>query len=266
MITWILAIFLLIWIFVQRLLKKKKIVGVPLGLPEGTVRACIALLIVTFPLNQLIMSQLNASLFPITIQEWFVNTLFVVVAFYFEARAYEKSIRQLLKEVKDPARYKKSKDEMPLYWPRFTVRITIFTFLILTAVLVGAGIFSETLDFSSTSSILTELIFIVFFFIIGLLIRRLHQRQLKRKIRRRLGKHDGSHEELIEVLEEKERKSGRITETFLAFIMLGILLSVLIFYTIDWNYDLFLIPLINIQVSVRMGMVLLLNVYFGYRQ
>ena len=266
MITWILAGFLFLWIIAERLLKKKKIVGVPLGLPEGTVRACIALLIVTFPLNQLIMNQLFGSTFPITIQEWFVNTLFVVVAFYFEARAYEKSIRQLLKEVKDPAKYKKTRNEMPLYWPRFTVRITIFSFLILTTVLVSAGIFSGTLDFSSTSSVLIELIFIVFFFIIGLVIRRLHQSQLKRKIRRRLGKHEGTHDELIEVLEEKERKNGRVIETFLAFIMLSVLLAVLIFYSLNWNYNLFNIPFINVQVSVRMGMILLLNLYFGYRQ
>ena len=266
MITWILSGFLFLWIFAERVLKKKKIIGVPLGLPEGTVRACIALLIVTFPLNQLIMNQLFGLIFPITIHEWFVNTLFVVVAFYFEARAYEKSIRQLLKEVKDPAKYKKTRNEMPLYWPRFTVRITIFSLLILTTVLVSAGVFSGTLDFSSTSSVLIELIFIVFFFIIGLLIRRFHQSQLKRKIRRRLGKHEGSHDELIEVLEEKERKNGRITETFLAFIMLTVLLSVLLFYTLDWDYNLFFIPFINIQVSVRMGMILLLNLYFGYRQ
>ena len=100
MITWILAGFLILWMFSERLWKKKKIVGVLLGLPEGTVRACIALLIVTFPLNQLIMYQIFQPLFPITLQDWFMNTLFVVVAFYFEARAYEKSIRQLLKRNK----------------------------------------------------------------------------------------------------------------------------------------------------------------------
>jgi len=266
MITWILAIFLLLWLFAERVFKKKKIIGVPLGLPEGSIRACIALLIVTFPLNQLIMYEIFTPLFPITIQEWFVNTLFVVVAFYFEARAYEKTIRQLLKEVKDPAKYKKTRTELPLYWPRFTVRITLFFFLILTVVLVSASMFSGTLEFTSTSSVLIELIFIVFFFMVGLLIRRMHQGQMKRKIRTRLAKHEGSHEELVEVLEEKERKNGRITEAILAIIMVGILISILIFYTIDWNYNLFFIPLINIQVSVRMGMVLLLNLYFGYRQ
>jgi len=266
MITWILAIFLLLWLVAERVFKKKKIIGVPLGLPEGSIRACIALLVVTFPLNQLIMYEIFNPLFPITIQEWFVNTLFVVVAFYFEARAYEKTIRQLLKEVKDPAKYKKTRTELPLYWPRFTVRISLFLFLILTVILVGAGMFSGTLEFVSTSSVLIELIFIVFFFIVGLLIRRMQQGQMKRKIRKRLAKHEGSHEELVEVLEKKERKNGRITEAILAIIMVGVLVMVLIFYTIDWNYNLFFIPLINVQVSLRMGMVLLLNLYFGYRQ
>ena len=133
MITWILAVFLFLWILAERLIKKKKIIGVPLGLPEGTVRASIALLIVTFPLNQFIMNFLFGN--PLEIQKWFINTLFVVVAFYFEARAFEKSIPQLLKEVKDPAKYKKTRSELPMYWPRFTVRITLFTLLILTVVL-----------------------------------------------------------------------------------------------------------------------------------
>ena len=48
--------------------------------------------------------------------------------------------------------------------------------------------------------------------------------------------------------------------------MLGMLLTVLIFYTIDWNLLLFTIPLIAVNVNVRMGMMLLLNLYFGYRQ
>ncbi|MBN2157213.1 MAG: hypothetical protein JW776_14305 [Candidatus Lokiarchaeota archaeon] len=265
MITWLLAVFLLLWIFEERLLKKKNVVGVPLGLPEGTVRACIALLIVTFPLNQLILYELFPSLFPITIQQWYISTLFVVVAFYFEARAFEKSIPQLLKEIKDPAKYVQTRNELPLYFPRFTVRIILFSLLILTVVLTGLGVFSETLEFSSTNTI-TELIFIVFFFIIGLIFRRIHQKQLKRKIQTRLREHEGTHEELIEILEEQERKIGRVTEGFLAILMLSVLIIVLIFYTINWNRDLFFIPLVNVQVSLRMGMILLFNLYFGYRQ
>lgn len=263
MITWILAVFLFLWILAERLIKKKKVIGVPLGLPAGTVRACIALLIVTFPLNQLIMNELIGT--PIGIQEWFVNTLFVVVAFYFEARAFEKSIPQLLKEVKDPAKYKKTRSELPLYWPRFTVRTILFLFLVLTAVLTGLGVFSVELDFTSTNTI-TELIFIVVFFAIGLIIRRLHQKSLKNKIRRRLKTHDGSQEELIEILEEKERKNGRISEGLLAFIMLGVLITVLMFFTIGFDYGSLPIPLLGVTVSLRVGMVLLLNLYFGYRQ
>jgi len=266
MITWILCAFLLLWIFSERLIRKKKIIGVPLGLPEGTIRACIALLIVTFPLNQLIMYQLFQPFFLITIEQWFLNTLLVVVAFYFEARAFEKNIPQLLKEIKDPAKYKKTRNEMPLYMPRFTVRITLFSLLVLTSVLLGFKVFDGTISLATSSTFLTELIFIVFFFMIGLIIRRIHQNQLKNKIRRRIRKHEGTQEELLEIIEEKERKTGRVTETILAFLMLGVILTVLIFYTIDWDYILFPIPFLGINVSVRMGMILLINLYFGYRQ
>ncbi len=267
MITWILAIFLFLWIMTERLIRKKKIVGVPLGLPEGTVRACIALLIVSFPLNQFIMNSLIGS--PLEIQKWFMNTLFVVVAFYFEARAFELPISKLLKEVKDPAKYKKTRNDLPVYWPRFTVRITLFTLMILTVVLLTTGVFTEPSTLVPQIPItdtITELIFIVFFFMVGLIVRRIHQKILKRKIRRQLKTHVGSQEELIEILEVKERRNGRITEGILAFVMLVILIVVLIFYTLPWNLDLFVIPIIDLTVSVRMGMILLLSLYFGYRQ
>ncbi|TFG21291.1 MAG: hypothetical protein EU530_00655 [Promethearchaeota archaeon] len=267
MITWILAIFLFLWILAERIIKKKKIVGVPLGLPEGTVRACIALLIVSFPLNQFIMNSLISS--PLSIQKWFMNTLFVVVAFYFEARAFEKTIPQLLKEIKDPAKYKKTRNELPVYWPRFTVRIILFTLLILTVVLLTTGVFTEPTSLVPQIPItdtITELIFIVFFFMVGLIIRRIHQKSLTRKIRRQLKTHDGTQEELIEILEKKERRNGRITEGILAFVMLITLIIVLIFYTLPWNLDLFIIPIIDLTVSIRMGMILLLSLYFGYRQ
>jgi hypothetical protein len=202
----------------------------------------------------------------VAIQQWFINTLFVTVAFYFEARAFEKPIAKLLKEVEDPAKYKQTRNDMPLYWPRFTVRITLFSLLILTTVLANANVFTGDLEFESITTTITELIFIVLFFIIGLIIRRIHQRQLKRKIRRRLKSHEGTREELIEILEEKERKSGRITEGLLAFLMLGVLLTVLVFYTTGFTGPSLAIGFLGVSLNIRVGLVLLLNLYFGYRQ
>ncbi|MHA1497440.1 MAG: hypothetical protein ACTSRT_07805 [Promethearchaeota archaeon] len=78
MITWILGILILIWCIVKRVREGGKIEGYPLGMPRGTVRALITLMVVAFPFNYLLIS----STIPVEIS----NALFILVAFYFEAR------------------------------------------------------------------------------------------------------------------------------------------------------------------------------------
>ncbi|MBY8989230.1 MAG: hypothetical protein KGD58_00620 [Candidatus Lokiarchaeota archaeon] len=49
MITWILLLILSIWILANRFSQNGKVAGYPLGMPRGTVRALITIMIVAFP-------------------------------------------------------------------------------------------------------------------------------------------------------------------------------------------------------------------------
>ena len=88
MITWILGGILFIWIIANRFSQYGKIEGEPLGMPRGTVRALITLMIVSFPIGYLLTGE--------TIPSLIINTIFIVVAFYFEAR---RSDHERLKQI-----------------------------------------------------------------------------------------------------------------------------------------------------------------------
>ncbi|MBY8986088.1 MAG: hypothetical protein KGD65_13515 [Candidatus Lokiarchaeota archaeon] len=93
MITWILSIFLLIWILANRFSQDGKIDEEPLGMPRGTVRAFITLMIVSFPFGYLLAGK--------TIPPLIANAIFIVVAFYFEARrSGHERLKQIVDEVK----------------------------------------------------------------------------------------------------------------------------------------------------------------------
>ena len=81
MITWILGIALIIFVLIKRFGKDGRVEGYPLGMPRGTVRAIITLMVVSFPFTYIIAnSQIPSEI---------VNTIFILVAFYFEARKGE---------------------------------------------------------------------------------------------------------------------------------------------------------------------------------
>ena len=95
MITWILSGILLIWILANRFSQDGKIDGESLGIPRGTVRAFITLMIASFPFGYLIR---GASIPPLI-----VNAIFIVVAFYFEARrSGQEKLRKIVDEIKSP--------------------------------------------------------------------------------------------------------------------------------------------------------------------
>ena len=92
MITWIIGFILVIWLIIKRYGKDGKIEGLPLGMPRGTVRAFITLLVITFPLIYI----MNGEQIPRLI----VNAIFVLVAFYFQSRKEKtEKIKHIIKEI-----------------------------------------------------------------------------------------------------------------------------------------------------------------------
>ena len=97
MITWILGILILIWCIIKRAREGGKVEGYPFGMPRGTVRALITLMVVAFPFNYILLS----TIIPVEIS----NALFILAAFYFEARKGGPDRLNLIKEVKNPEKY-----------------------------------------------------------------------------------------------------------------------------------------------------------------
>jgi len=65
-------------VLVKRFREDGRVSGYPLGMPRGTVRAYIAIIVVAFPFNYLIVNQ--------EIPRVVTSAIFILVAFYFETR------------------------------------------------------------------------------------------------------------------------------------------------------------------------------------
>ena len=94
MITWIIGSFILVYVLYKRFSKDGRIEGYPLGMPRGTVRAIITLMIVLFPFTYIIWDT--------EIKSEIVYTVFILVAFYFEARKGEDNRLKIIAEIKNP--------------------------------------------------------------------------------------------------------------------------------------------------------------------
>ena len=95
MIPWIILLGLLIWVIFRRTRLDGKIEGQPLGMPRGTVRAIITITIVSIPLHFILLG--------LTIPGIIVSALFIVVAFYFEARKpSEDRMKRIIREIRKP--------------------------------------------------------------------------------------------------------------------------------------------------------------------
>jgi hypothetical protein len=100
MITWILGTILIIFCLVKRFSKDGRVEGYPLGMPRGTVRAIITIMVVAFPFSYI--SPLNFLMGETQIPSEIINSIFILVAFYFEARKSEDDRLKLIREIQKP--------------------------------------------------------------------------------------------------------------------------------------------------------------------
>ena len=102
MISWILGLIIAIWCLIKRFKKDGRVSGYPLGMPRGTVRAYIAIIVVAFPFNYLIVNQ--------EIPRVVTSAIFILVAFYFETRKTKREkLSILIHEVKHPEKAEEEK-------------------------------------------------------------------------------------------------------------------------------------------------------------
>lgn len=156
MINLILGIMLAVWCFIKRVSYGGKVEGKPLGLPRGSIKAYITLLIITFPFHYIVIGGEVPGLV--------INAIFVLVLFYFETRKAGKPVvklHQIIQVIKDEwFGHKRKQEKNPLYLPKYSVRISIIVALVVIFLIIPIGTYE-------TTTTLLDLIIIIGLFIIG---------------------------------------------------------------------------------------------------
>ncbi len=259
MITWILAGLLSIWLIVKRFGKDGMIHGEPLGMPRGTVRAFVTLLIITFPFQYLLA---NGNIPPLII-----NVIFVLVAFYFQARKGGKeTIEEVIKEIKEERteEIEEEEEKYPLYLPRYTVRISLVIILILIVLINTLWV---SVPFEATNTLL-ELLLIVIVFFIGVFFRNISIKRVKKGIKKKIEKVDEQAglttiEILEEVLKEEKTMKHMIGRNIISIIAIISMLVSLLLYTFTIDYSIQILPIYTF--SVKETLLLVIQFYYGFR-
>ena len=257
MITWILGTILIIWCVIRRFIKNGRVEEYPLGMPRGTVRAIITLMVVSFPFTYL----LNGT----EIEVQIINAIFILAAFYFEARKSENEEIEMAKEIKNPEKYKqlKAKEKYPLYLPKYSVRIMLLIILLIIFLInMSFGV-----SFQIINTIFNILIIVVLYFI-GTLFQSLASYRNKKKIMKKIHSLENyqnkSEYELYEVISNFEPSPWkRRWRSIYSLFTFGAVVTSLILFEMDIDY---LIPTFFWPgISLRSSLLLIINVYYGFR-
>ncbi|MFX1488684.1 MAG: hypothetical protein ACFFBI_06015 [Promethearchaeota archaeon] len=258
MITWILGGILLVLILAKRFSKDGKIEGEPFGMPRGTVRALITIMIVAFPFGYLFTEK--------PIPGLIVNVIFIVVAFYFEARRGEQEkLIQIVKELKGSDLKLDDADDqrMPLYLPKYTVRSLLIVLIVIFITLNWLG---PKVPFEQTNT-LVDLLIIIGFFIIGVIFRAIKKVREKKDIKIQLKTMDASLSDAEIIKNLMSRKTSwyhRIGKSIVSIFMLIAVITALISYTISFDY--LIIRIQTYDLTLVTLLLLLVNAYFGFRE
>jgi len=258
MITWILGGILIIWVLIRRFSKDGKVEGYPFSMPRGTIRAIITVMVIAFPFNYLLTNQ--------EIPGIITSSIFILLAFYFEARKGEKEQIDMIKEIKDPIKFaeEKKKQKKPLYLPKYSVRISLV--LILTIIIV-TNYFGPNVPFETTNTFLDILIIVLFYFtgvFFGSIIKNYQKKKLKKVIETIPDYETKSKYEILDIL--MERKAGiwkRAWRNLISLLTFVAVTLALIAFTINWDFT---IPFFSFfDLSLRETLLLIINVYYGFR-
>ena len=260
MITWILGIALIIFVLIKRFGKDGRIEGYPLGMPRGTVRAIITLMIVSFPFNYI--PPLNFLSGETQIPSEIINTIFILVAFYFEARKGEDNRLKLIEEIKDTREISEEKRKItkPLYLPKYTVRIFLMLLLIVFYLI---DIFVHHISLELTNTLIDILVIAILYFIgtfFRALVQKINKKKLKEQVEKIPNYQELSKYDILEKLDEQKR--GGITnvgKSLFSIIVFIAVTAALFLFTAEIDF------LLIFSVSLRRALLLLINLYYGFR-
>jgi hypothetical protein len=253
MLAWIFAIGLIIWLLYNRFRKNAFIFRQPLGMPEGTVRAYLAIIFVSFPFTFVWQG--------LSVPEVISNMLFLVTAFYFERRSSKYSAKTIVKELENPQQQRTRKRYgLPMYWPKFSVR----TLLILLILVLFFSSPPSILPSISNHDTFANLLITMVSFILGLTAGWIGKRVLSLRVQR-LAKRKGiSLIEAAEALDPSLKRNALILENILSIIVITSVLSSLFMFTFNLEP---VLPLFGFaSISIRDVLLQSINIYYGFRQ
>lgn len=257
MISWILFAIFCTWVLINRFSEGGKIEDEPLGMPRGTVRALMTILLVAFPFGYIISGE--------EIPGLIINIIFVVVAFYFEARrsGHEK-LKEIVDEIKttDILVEDVRKPKKPLYLPKYSVRFLLVVMLVITQIMI---FLQPSVTFQITNT-LADLLLIIILFIIGASFRSILKAREKKTLKEKIANMDASLSD-VQVIEKLMLEEAswwkRTGKNILSLIMLIVVIIALLCYTFNWDYILFSSP--SYTLTFVGFFLLLVNAYYGFR-
>ncbi len=255
MISWILFIILITWCLYKRFSKDIKVEGQPLGMPRGTIRALITIMIVAFPFNYIFFGEQIPGLI--------TNAIFILIAFYFQSRKSRKDrLKQIIKEIKNPEKAQE-KEIQPLYLPKFSVR---FVLLILIALIVIGTIINPDVTFETTNT-MADLLVIISLFFIGAFLKGFGSAKEKKRVHQQIMNIDHQNLSKYEIIEKVMDQTPswwkQKGKNLLSLIILCAVIVALACYTINVDYIILSLPFY--VISLRGSLLLLINVYYGFR-
>jgi hypothetical protein len=158
MLSWILLIILTVWMLRQRVGQGKVDPTTGLGMPEGTIRAWLAIVIVSMPFTFFWRNEPVPSLV--------ASMVFATIAFYFGKRIEKSSVQEAVMKISEE-RKKLSRDVLPLYLPKYTVR----AILVLLVVLLFINTYFVISPLPAMTNTFIDFLAIIGTYVIGMLGR-----------------------------------------------------------------------------------------------
>jgi hypothetical protein len=251
MLTWIVLVLLTLWLLRQRVGKEKINTDLPLGLPEGTIRGLLALVVVSFPFTFFWRDEPVPSIVS--------NMVFVIIAFYFEKRSHGTPIKEVLAQISEEKK-KITRDQLPMYWPKYTVR----SLLIVLVIVLFINSYLVTNPMPPVINTFVDIIAMVGSFIIGMAGHSIEIRMFKHKVLKRKAKTSETLQQAAQALEKESRAKNSKLGSLVAYLVCAALFFSLFLFTFNLSIN---IPLVyGLELPIREALFMSVNVYFGFRQ
>ncbi len=251
MLSWILLILLMLWMLRMRVGQGKVNHNTGLGMPEGTIRAWLAIVIVSMPFMFF--------WFNVPVPSIVASMVFATLAFYFGKRIEKSSVQEAVMQISD-GRKKVSKDVLPMYLPKYSVR----AILVLLVVALFINSYFVTSPLPTATNTFIDILAIVGAYVLGMAGRAIEVSAAKHKILDRMKKKGQSLQQATQELEPELRVKTKRLGAAAAYLVCAALIIAMVLYTLNIQINLPLVA--GLSFPLREAIFMYVNAYFGFRQ